>query len=159
MVGRCRGPAAGRGTGGGAVTIPRMPPPTRRRPESSPLPRLVVCLALLTGGGHALPEETKRSTEETKGGTEAIESAGSIAQRLDGIAKAAGRDVGVVVARCNVKGEGSCGDSAEPSVRLATGAGGTAKPADAAPGEAANEPAGHVTSVGACSGRRFKKCR
>lgn len=122
--------------------------PARGRIESSVLPRLVACLALLSGCGHAV-------SEETDGGPGGIEPAERIAERAEAIGKAVGGDVGVVVVECDVKAEGKCGESG-PS---ATGVGKAAKLIDEGVGDAVDEAAGFVANVGECSGRRFKKCR
>ena len=122
--------------------------PTCERFESSVLPRLVVCLTLLSGCGHAV-------SEETNDGPGGIEPAERIAERVKGVGKAADGDVGVVVVDCDVKGEGKCGE-AGPS---ATGVGQVANLVDEGAGGAVDGAAGLVADVGECSGRRFKKCR
>jgi len=109
---------------------------------------LVVCLILLSGGGHAVSEEA----DDGLGG---IEPAEHIAERAEGSGKAVDGDVGVVVVECNLKGEGMCGESGSP----ATGVGKAAKLVSEGAGEAVDGAAGFVANVGECSGRRFKKCR
>ena len=122
--------------------------PARGRIESSVLPRLVVCLTLLSGCCHAV-------SEETDDGPGSIEPAGRIAERAEGIGKAVDGDVGVVVVEYKVKGEGVCGESGPP----ATGGGKAANLVDEGAGDAVDGAAGLVANVGECSGRRFKKCR
>ena len=122
--------------------------PARGRIESGVLPRLIVCLALLSGCGHAV-------SEETRGGIGETESAGRIAERVEGIGRAVDGNLGADVVDCDVKGEGRCADSGPP----VAGVGKTAKVVDEGAGGAVDEVAGLVANVGECSGRRFKKCR
>ena len=122
--------------------------PASGRIESSVLPRLIVCLALLSGCGHA-------ASEETKGGIGETDSAGRIAERVEGNGRAVDGNLGVDVVDCDAKGEGRCGESGPP----VTGVGKTAEVVDEGAGEAVDEVAGLVANVGECSGSRFKKCR
>ena len=122
--------------------------PAPRRIESSVLPRLIVCLALLSGCGHVVSEETKSGIGEA-------ESAGRIAERVEGIGRAVDGNFGVDVVDCDGKGEGKCGESGPP----VTGVGKSARVVDEGAAGAADEVAGLVANVGECSGRRFKKCR
>lgn len=127
-------------------------PPARGRIESSGLGRWIVCLALLSGCAHAV-------SEETNDGLGGIEPGERVAERAEGIGKAADGAVRVVVVDCDVQGEERCGESGELPGQLATGVGKAASLVDGGAGESVDEVAGPVATVGECSGRRFKKCR
>ena len=126
--------------------------PARGRPASRLPLRLILGLALLHGCGHA-------ASDESNGGLGAIDVAERVVERMEGIGKAVAGDVAIVVEDCDVKADGTCGESGEPPGQLATGVGGTTKLVDVVVGEAVDEAAGLVANVGECSGKRFKKCR
>ena len=122
--------------------------PTRSRPASSVPFRLILGLALLHGCGHA-------ASEETNGGLGEIDVAERVVERMEGIGRAVGGDVGIVVVDCDVKVEGKCRESGPPVTEV----GETTELIDEGAGEVVDEAAAALANVGECSGRRFKKCR
>lgn len=122
--------------------------PARVRLQSSVLSRLIVCLALLYGCGHAVSEETDRGLDE-------IDVAERVADRMEGIGTAVERDVRIVVLDCHVKAEGKCGESGPPVTKVDK----IAVPVDGGAGEVVGKAAAAIANVGECSGKRFKKCR
>ena len=123
-------------------------PPARVRHRSSVLSRLLVCLALLYGCGHAVSEETRSGIGET-------ESEGRIVERVQGTGRAVDGDGGFVVVECDVKVERRCGESAKPVTEV----GEAASRIEEGTGGVVDDAAELVANVGECSGRRFKKCR
>ena len=121
--------------------------PARVRLQSSVL-RLLVCLALLYGCGHAVSEETDRGPDE-------IDVAERVGDRMEGIGTAVEGNAGVVVADCHVKVEGECGASGPTVTKVDK----TAVPVAEGAGEVVNEAVTAIANVGECSGKRFKKCR
>ena len=122
--------------------------PARVRLQSSVLSRLLVCLALLHGCGHAVSEEAKNGIGET-------ESAGRVAERVEGTGRAVDGEGGIVVVECDVKVGKRCGESGKP----VTDVGEAASRIDDGAGGVVDDAAERVANVGECSGRRFKKCR
>ena len=120
----------------------------RVRLQSSVPSRLLVCLALLYGCGHAISEETDRGLEE-------IDVAERVAERMEGIGTAADGDVRIVVVNCHVKVEGKCGESG-PTV---TEVDKIAVPVAEGAGEVVDQAVAATANIGECSGKRFKKCR
>ena len=120
----------------------------RVRLQSSLLSRLIVCLALLYGCGHAVSEETDRGLDE-------IDVAERVADRMEGIGTAVVGNVGVVVVDCHVKVEGECGESGPPVTKVDK----TAVLVDEGAGEVVDQAVAATANIGECSGKRFKKCR
>ena len=122
--------------------------PARVRHRSSVLSRLLVCLALLYGCGHAVSEETDRGLDE-------IDVAERVADRMEGTGTAVDGDIRIVVLDCDGKVEGKCGESGPPVTEVDK----IAVPVDEGAGEVVDEAVAAITNVGECSGKRFKKCR
>ena len=120
--------------------------PARVRHQSSVLSRLLVCLALLYGCGHAVSEETDRGLDEI-----------DVAERdrMEGIGTAVEGNAGVVVVDCHVKVEGECGESGPPVTKVDK----TAVLVDEGAGEVVDQAVAATANIGECSGKRFKKCR
>ena len=122
--------------------------PARVRHRSSVLSRLLVCLALLYGCGHAVSEETDRGLDE-------IDVAERVADRMEGIGTAVEGNAGVDVVDCHVKAEGECGESGPPVTEVDK----TAVLVDEGAGEVVDQAVAATANIGECSGKRFKKCR
>ena len=102
--------------------------------------RLIICLAMLHGGGHA------SSGEVGNGEGDSVEP---VEPRVEGIATAAGNVVG---------GHDEEGGGRDPGT-LVGSVGKAVEPVDGRAGEGAGGAGGVFGIVGECVGKRFKKCR
>ena len=99
--------------------------------------RLLICLAMLHGGGHASSEEVDNGEGD------------SVEPRVEGIERAAGNVVG---------GYDEEGGDRDPGT-LVGRIGKAVEPVDGRAGEGAGGAGGVFGIVGECVGKRFKKCR
>ena len=102
--------------------------------------RLIICLAMLHGGGHAFSEEVDNGEGDS---VEPVEP------RVEGIERAAGNVVGGHDEEGGGRGPGTLVGSVGKAV----------EPVDGRAGEGADGAGGVFGIVGECVGKRFKKCR
>ena len=99
--------------------------------------RLIICLAMLHGGGHASSGEVDNGEGD------------SVEPRVEGIERVAGNVVG---------GHDEEGGGRDPGT-LVGRVGKAVGPVDGRAGEGADGAGGVFGIVGECVGKRFKKCR